>query len=324
MTILSEAASLPDGWPLEANIKRSPTVRILLTGSSGLIGTVVQRRLTREGHTVMPLVRHRPTTDELRWDPNASTLDSRMWGQVDAVIHLAGEGISGKSSTKEQMDTVVMSRIRGTQLLAQTIAKLPVKPVFLISASAIAYYGERGNEVLTEESKPGAGALADVCRQWEATSAAASDAGVRVALLRLGVVLDSNGGLLPKMLPPFRLGLGGKVGSGNQWTSWITLNDICGIVMHLIQTDGLSGPVNVVSPQPITNTQLTSALGRALGKPAILPIPAFAARATLGRIADELLLASNRVIPNKLLSSGYAFRDSDIESALRSLLGDPS
>ncbi|MGO8671168.1 MAG: TIGR01777 family oxidoreductase [Capsulimonadaceae bacterium] len=297
-------------------------MRIVLTGSSGLIGSAVRARLTGDGHTVVPLVRRKPEAGEVAWDPDAGVLDATHLGSVDAVVHLAGEGIAAKRWTAVQKDRILTSRVRGTELIAATIARMPVQPAVLISASAIGYYGDRSDEILTESSGAGKGFLAETCRQWEQSTGAASDAGIRVVLLRFGVVLAAHGGALAKMLPPFRMGLGGVVGSGRQWMSWITLPDITGIVEWAVRDAKLSGAVNAVSPHAITNADFTRALGKAIRRPTAAPLPSFAARIIFGEMADELLLASSRVEPAKLKEAGYAFQHSDINSAMRSVF-DP-
>jgi uncharacterized protein (TIGR01777 family) len=249
----------------------------------------------------------------------ADSIDVSALEGIDAVVHLAGENIAARW-TATQKAKIRDSRVRGTQLLCETLARLSSPPQVLVSASAIGYYGDRGEEILTEESPPGRGFLPEVCRAWEAATEAAKQRGMRVVILRLGMVLSAAGGALAKMLPPFRLGLGGMVGSGRQYMSWIALDDVVGTIQHAIVTDALQGPTNAVAPQAVTNQEFTRTLGKALGRPTLLPLPAFAARLMFGEMADELLLASTRVQPTKLLGSGYRFRYPELEDALRHVL----
>jgi uncharacterized protein (TIGR01777 family) len=249
----------------------------------------------------------------------AGTIDASALEGVDAVVHLAGENIAQRW-TSSQKAKIRDSRIKGTQLLCETLARLSSPPKVLVSASAIGYYGDRGEQILTEDSPLGRGFLAEVCRGWEAATEPARQRGLRVVPLRFGVVLSPAGGALAKMLPPFRLGLGGMVGSGRQYMSWIALDDVVGAIQHAIVTDTLQGPTNAVAPQAVTNQEFTKTLGKALGRPTVFPLPAFAARLMFGEMADELLLASTRVQPAKLLGSGYRFRYPELEDALRHVL----
>lgn len=296
-------------------------MKILLTGSSGLVGSALRKQLTQEGHTVVPLVRHPAGDGEIFWNPDAGTLDAKQLTDIEAVIHLAGESVAGKRWTDLQKERILSSRVRGTELLAKTIAELPIPPHVLLSASATGYYGDTGDNLVTEESPAGEGFLADVCQEWEQSTFAASSAGIRVVRVRIGIVLAENGGALEKMLPPFRMGLGGVIGSGHQWMSWITLADLCGIFRYLLEDDSIYGPVNAVSPYSVTNAAFTQALGKALGRPAVVPVPAFALRLLLGEMADERLLASSRIEPAVLNQAGYTFLHPDIDSALRTLPG---
>lgn len=236
------------------------------------------------------------------------------------MVHLAGENIAAGRWTAARKARILDSRVKGTRLIAETFAKLERPPKVLISASATGYYGCRGNEVLREESSPGTGFLADVCRKWEAATDAATRKGTRVVHLRTGLVLSGNGGALGKMLLPFKLGIGGRVGSGEQYWSWISLDDLCAAILHSIEAQSLHGPVNMVSPSPATNLEFTKALGRVLSRPTVFPVPAFAARLALGEMADELLLCSARVEPTKLLASRFGFKHKDLEATLRDLL----
>jgi len=297
-------------------------VIVAVTGSSGFLGSALVSSLAAGGHRVLPLVRRevRPGEDALRWDPVSGAIASPGPAIVDAVIHLAGESIAGGRWTAVKKQRIRESRVDATRRLTDTLTRLAKPPAVLVCASAIGYYGNRGGEVLSEESRPGAGFLADVGREWEAASAAAILQGIRVVTLRIGIVLSPAGGALAKMLTPFRLGLGGVVGSGAQWMSWIALEDVIGAIRHVLATDALRGPVNAVAPTPVTNTEFTRTLGRVLGRPTLLPMPAFAARLAFGEMADELLLASLRVVPTRLQASGYRFREPTLGGALRSAL----
>jgi uncharacterized protein (TIGR01777 family) len=240
---------------------------------------------------------------------------------VEAVVHLAGENIASGRWTAERKRRILQSRAHGTRVLADALASLPTPPRVLVTASAIGIYGDRGDETLDETSAPGTGFLADVCRAWEAASAGLTDRGTRVVHLRFGVILTPTGGALARMLPPARLGLGGPLGSGEQWTSWIGVDDAAGAIHHALVTDGLDGAVNAVAPAPVRNAELAAALGRVLRRPAVLPVPAAVLRAGLGEMADALLLASARVVPTRLEASGYRFRTPELDAALGHLLG---
>ena len=297
-------------------------MKILLTGSSGLLGSALTPSLRASGHTVTRLVRPgtRPGPGQIVWDPAAGRLDPASIDGFDAVVHLAGENIAGARWTEERKRLLRDSRVRSTRLLAETLGKLSRAPLVLLSASAIGYYGDRGDEVLTEASAPGSGFLADVCRAWEDAAKPASDAGIRVVNLRFSVVLSAAGGALAKMLPPFKAGLGGPVGSGRQHMSWIALNDVVGAIQHALLTGSLAGPVNVVAPEPATNREFARTLGRVLRRPAFLPLPLFAVRFLFGEMGNDLLLASARVAPSRLEDSGYRFLYPELEGALRHVL----
>ena len=299
-----------------------PPMRIAVSGASGLIGSALVPLLTTAGHQVRRLVRSEPKgPDEVRWNPAAGSLDPAALEGCDAVIHLAGESIASHRWTAAQKQKILASRVDSTKLLAAALAKMPQPPRICLAASAIGYYGSRGDERLDESSAAGDDFLADVVRQWEAALRPAADAGLRVVSTRFGVVLSPAGGALKTMLTPFRLGLGGRVGSGRQWMSWIALDDAVGAIYHTLSNDSLAGPVNLVTPNPVTNLEFTKTLGRVLGRPTIFPLPAPAARLALGEMADALLLSSTRVYPARLLTSGYAFRFGELEPALRHLLG---
>jgi uncharacterized protein (TIGR01777 family) len=297
-------------------------MKILISGASGLIGSALVGRLAEDGHAVARLVRSppRPDQSDIQWDPAHGKLDCSALEGFDAVVHLAGENIAQGRWTDAKKARIRDSRVQGTRLLAQTLAGSPRAPKVLVSASAIGFYGNRGDEELDEDSPGGKGFLADVCRAWESAAQPAADAGIRVVNLRFGVVLSAAGGALAKLLPVFRLGLGGPTGSGRQYMSWITLDDLVEVILHVVMTDSLDGPVNAVAPQPVTNRQFARTLGRVLRRPAFFRTPACPLRIMLGEMADELLLSSARVLPRRLLDSGFAFRDPGLEQALARLL----
>lgn len=296
---------------------------VLISGASGLVGRALCSELERRGQTATRLVRKTPASNEVAWDPAAGTIDAASI-EADAVVHLAGENIAEGRWTRSKMAAIRESRVRGTRLLAESLAALETPPKALVSASAVGFYGDRGNEVMTESSTPGSGFLADVCREWERATEPAELAGIRVVHLRIGVVLSREGGALKKMLLPFQLGAGGRLGSGKQYMSWILLDDLVGAVCRAVDDDTLSGAVNATAPEPVTNAEYTRALGRVLGRPTFAAMPAFAARLALGKMADELLLASIRVEPEVLDRIGFEFRAPDVETALRIALGKAS
>jgi len=263
----------------------------------------------------------RPGEDALRWDPATGAITLAGPSIADAVVHLAGDSIMGLRWTAEKKRRIRESRTTATRLLVQTLTRLAKPPAVLVCASGVGYYGSRGDEVLTEDSRLGTGFLAELARDWEAATAPAIAQGMRVVNMRLGVVLSAQGGALATMLTPFRMGLGGVIGDGAQWMSWIALDDVIGAIRHALATDALRGPVNAVAPAPVTNAEFTRILGRVLGRPTLMPLPAFAARLTLGEMADELLLASQRAVPARLQASGYRFRYASLEEALRGVLG---
>jgi len=266
-------------------------------------------------------VRHSPTTGEARWDPDGGQIEGAALEGHDAVVHLAGVGIGDRRWTEDHKRAVLESRVKGTTLLAQTIAGLTDKPKVMASASAMGYYGLRGDEVLTEDSEPGTGFLTEVCTQWEASTAAAEDAGVRVVHLRTGLVLSPDGGALKQMLLPFKLGLGGRIGSGKQWWSWIAIDDEVDAILHLIDRSDIQGAANLTAPNPVTNEEFTRTLNGVLHRPTLLPTPTFALRAMFGSEAvDEMFLGGQRVIPARLQADGYSFRHTELEGALRQLL----
>jgi uncharacterized protein (TIGR01777 family) len=297
-------------------------MRILVSGASGLVGRALCARLPAAGHAVVRLVRRAATRpDEVAWDPVAGTLDPAALAGFDAVVHLAGAGIADRRWTPARRRELVDSRVRSTTLLANALAAAPSPPRVLLSASASGWYGDRGDEPLAETSGPGTGFLAGLARAWEGAAAPAAAAGIRVAHPRTGVVLAPHGGALAKLLPLFRLGLGGPLGSGAQWWSWITLDDLLASFVHAIGHADVRGPFNAATPSPLTNAGFTRALGRALRRPAWLPAPAFALRLALGRdLADEALLSSQRLVPALLERTGFRFGDPELEPALRRLL----
>ena len=295
-------------------------MNVLISGATGLIGNALIPELEAGGHRVTRLTRSPRSADDVGWDPEAGTVEGSLEG-TEAVVHLAGESIAEGRWTPEKKRRILESRRKGTRLLAERIAALPTPPSVMVSASAVGYYGDRGNELLTEESGPGSGFLAEVCREWEAAADPAREAGIRMVHLRIGIVLSPKGGALGTTLPIFKLGAGGKIGSGRQYWSWISLDDVAGAFVHALTNERVSGPVNVGSQNPLTNAEYTKVLGRVLNRPTVFPVPSFAARIALGAMADELLLASQRMQPVRLEETGYAFRHDDLEEALRHLLG---
>jgi uncharacterized protein (TIGR01777 family) len=298
-------------------------MKIVVSGSTGLIGSALMDALTRRGaaHEIMPLVRRRvaPGEHAIAWDPERGAIDRTGLEGADAVIHLAGENVFGRwSPAKKQR--IYDSRVKGTRLLSDALAGLHRRPATLLAASAIGYYGDRGDEPVTEESAPGEDFLAHVARDWESGTASATRAGIRVVNMRMGVVLTTAGGALAKMLPAFRLGLGGPVGSGNQYLSWIALADVLNAILHLLEKADLVGPVNMTAPAPITNREFARTLGKVLGRPAVVTVPAFALRIAFGTDGAAMLQSGQRVLPARLLASGFNFGSPDVEHALRFLL----
>lgn len=296
-------------------------MRVALSGSSGLIGTALAEALRQGGNEVVALVRRSPGPAEVGWDPASGAIDHQGLAGVEAVVNLAGAGIGDRRWTPARRRLLVSSRVDSTALLCRALSRLDPPPRVLLNASAVGFYGDRGDEVLTEDSPPGPGFLAELCRQWEQATHPAAEAGVRTVHLRSGVVLSARGGALARQLPLFRLGLGGRLGRGRQWTSWVSLEDEVGAILFLLEHAGVSGPVNVVAPEPVTNRRFTAALARALHRPAVLAVPAPALRMALGRaLADEVILTSQRVVPAALQAAGYGFRHRDIDSAVPAAL----
>jgi len=299
-------------------------MRLAITGSTGLVGSEVVTVLSAAGHEVVRLVRRAPAPGEkaVRWDPERGEVDAAGLEGLDAVVHLAGENIASGRWNAARKAVIRDSRVTGSRFLCETLAGLARPPKTLVCASAIGYYGDRGADVLTEESSPGAGFLPEVCREWEAASTPAALKGIRIVALRIGMVLSRRGGALARMLPLFRAGLGGVIGSGRQYVSWVALDDLPHIILHALQRGDLRGPVNAVAPGPVTNREFTEALGKALSRPTPLPVPAFALRLAVGgEMADALLLASARVFPRRLEETGYRFRFPELGVALRHMLG---
>ncbi len=297
-------------------------LRILVSGASGLIGSALVPELRRDGHAVAALVRRTPRPGEIGWDPETGRLDRAELEGFDAVVHLAGENI-GARWTAGRKRRIRESRIKGTRLLSEALAALRRPPRVLMSASAVGIYGDRGDEVLTEASRPGdrQDFLVSVGLEWEAAADPARAAGIRVAHSRFGIVLSPEGGALQRLLLPFRMGVGGRLGPGSQWMSWIGIPDAIAALRHIIGADGLAGPINVPAPDPVPNRELTRILGRVLKRPTVLPVPASALRLIFGDMAEGTLLASARVVPERLLASGFRFRHPKLEPALRFLLG---
>jgi uncharacterized protein (TIGR01777 family) len=297
-------------------------MKILVSGASGLVGRAVAQNLSSKGAQVFRLVRKAASDEaqEVRWNPSEGIEDTGKLEALDAVIHLAGEPIAEGRWTEDKKRRIRESRVRGTTILAEALARLERKPEAFLSASAIGYYGSRGTEILTEESAPGDDFLGRVCREWEEATAPAAQAGIRVVEMRFGVILSSKGGALAKMLTPFKLGAGGRLGSGEQYMSWIALDDVVGVIDHLLEKNSLRGAVNTVAPNPVTNREFTKALGTALSRPTLFPVPEFALHLAFGEMADAALLASQRVEPARLKESGYVFKYPELKDALNHVL----
>jgi uncharacterized protein (TIGR01777 family) len=299
-------------------------MKILVSGSHGLIGKALVRSLTDDAHEVVRLVRGERSFGamEIEWDPNQSRIDTEHLEGFDAVVHLAGEAIASSRWTAEKKRAIRDSRVNGTALLSDSLAHLSRPPSIFLSASAIGYYGDRGDELLTENSAPGEDFLSSVCVEWERATSAAAEKGIRTIRTRFGIILDTHGGALAKMLTPFRMGIGGRVGDGKQWMSWIALDDVVNGLKFLIADKSIHGPVNFVAPNPVTNAEFTKTLGRALSRPTLFPVPAFGARLAFGEMADALLLSSQKVEASVLEDKGFLFNWPTLEPVLRHLLQD--
>ncbi|HEY0168957.1 MAG TPA: TIGR01777 family oxidoreductase [Jatrophihabitans sp.] len=294
-------------------------MKVVVAGASGFIGKALVIDLRGHGHEVSTLVRRSPASEsEFQWHPERGELDPLALGDADAVISLSGAGVGDKRWNEAYRQVLVQSRVQPTTTIARALAELPaeLRPQSFLSASAIGYYGDRGDEPLPESATGGAGFMADLVRRWEAATEAASAAGVRVVTLRTGLVLSRSGGLMKRLIPIFKMGAGGRLGSGRQYQPWITLADEIGAIRHILRTEQLQGPVNLVGPEPVRNAEFSAELARALHRPALLPAPAFGLRLVLGEFADEGVLLSQRVLPEKLIGSGYRFEHADLRSAL--------
>lgn len=295
--------------------------KILISGASGLVGSALTNLLKTKGHSVSALVRREPKNkNELQWDFESGVKDLESMENFDAVVHLAGENIGDKRWTSEQKNKIRESRVKGTTILNEAILKLKNPPKTFVSASAIGFYGDRGNETLDEDSAVGKGFLPKVCQEWENSSKPLSEKGIRLVYVRIGVVLAPNGGALAKMLFPFKMGFGGIIGSGKQFISWVELEDLTEIFAFSLKNEKVSGAINAVSPNSVTNYEFTKTLGKVLGRPTIFPLPGFAAKIVLGEMADDLLLASTKVTPKKLINLNYKFKNANLEAALRKVL----
>ena len=289
-------------------------MKILVSGSHGLVGKALLRSLTIDGHDVVRLERG------VQWHPDRGTMDANQLQGFDAVVHLAGESIASGRWTDEKKRAIRDSRVNGTALLSTTLAQLSQPPALFLSASAIGYYGDRDGELLTESSPPGKDFLAGVCVEWENATQPAAEKGIRTVLARFGIILDAHEGALAKMLTPFRMGIGGRIGDGKQWMSWVALDDVINGLKFVIPNQTIDGPVNYVAPNPVTNAEFTKTLGRVLSRPTLFPIPEFGARLAFGEMADALLLSSQRVVPTVLNENGFQFTRPTLEDALRSIL----
>jgi uncharacterized protein len=298
-------------------------MRILISGSHGLVGSALKESLQTGGHEILLLVRHAPASDsEIEWSPERYSIALARLEGFDTVVHLAGESIAEGRWSEEKKRKIRESRVKGTKLLSDALASLSLPPKTLISASAIGYYGNRGDELLNEKSAPGNDFLAQVCIEWERATELAKEKGIRVVNTRFGIILDAKGGALAKMLPPFRMGVGGRIGSGKQWMSWIALDDVIGALQFALTNEAVRGPINFVAPQPVTNSEFTKILGKTISRPTFFPIPAFGVRLAFGEMADALLLSSQRVEPARLLEAAYAFQYPQLPAALLHSLRD--
>ena len=306
-----------------AEHEKKPRLTVAITGASGMVGRSLRHFLSTGGHDVIPLVRDSRKLDEgaIFWNPATGDIDRDSLARADAVVHLAGTSIAGGRWTEARKRSIKESRVRGTELIARTLAEMRDGPRTLVSASAVGYYGDRGDELIDEAAPPGKGFLAEVCRAWEGATRPAERGGIRVVTLRSGVALSPGGGALGQMLLQFKMGAGGRLGSGKQYMSWIDLDDLVAAIYHVLNTESLHGPVNATAPHAVTNATFTSALGRALGRPTVLPVPALAVRAVFGELGKEALLWGQRVVPKKLTSTGFDFFYEGVEDSMRFQLG---
>jgi uncharacterized protein len=295
-------------------------MHVVVTGATGLVGSTLVPLLRRDGHVVTRFSRAASAPDVTHWDPASGTLDRAALAAADAVVHLAGRSIGALRWTARVKREIRQSRTTGTRLLAETMAGLAGGPRVLVCSSGVHYYGDRGDELLTEASEPGGGFLAGLCKEWEAAADPARNAGLRVVHVRTGLVQAGHGGSLPAMARPFKLGLGGRFGSGRQWWSWVTLEDLVGIMRHAVVDEGVDGPLNATAPNPVSNATYTATLARVLGRPAFAHLPHFAPVLAAGEMAEELLFASIRALPQATLASGYTFAWPELEPALRHVL----
>lgn len=296
-------------------------MKILISGSHGLVGTALIKSLKADGHEIFRLVRHYPDApDQIEWSPERYSIALSMIEGFDAVVHLAGESIAEGRWSDEKKKRIRESRVRGTKLLGDALANMTHPPGRFISASAIGFYGDRGEELLTEESDAGKDFLSEVCVEWERATALAKEKGIRTVNCRFGIILDKEGGALAKMLPPFRMGLGGRIGDGKQWMSWIALDDVVSGLKLALENESMRGPVNFVAPNPVRNAEFTKTLGKVLSRPTLFPVPAFGLRFAFGEMADALLLTSQRVAPEKLVAENFQFQYPQLEGALKQAL----
>ena len=296
-------------------------MKIIVSGSSGLIGTALVRALKAKDYTVLSLVRRKPINDsEIFWEPLNGKIDTNKPNDSNCVINLSGENIASGKWTEDKKKKILESRIKTTNLLCNTLLNLDKPPSTLISASAVGYYGNCWDNETTENSPHGCGFVADVCRQWESTTQICKEAGIRVVNCRFGVVLSESGGALKKMLPAFKIGLGGRIGTGQQYMSWISIDDCIRALLYLIENKNIKNAVNITAPEPVTNSEFTKALAKSLKRPSISPVPEFLIKTLFGEMGKELLLEGCKVIPEKLLKSGFKFKHSDIDSALKEIL----
>lgn len=296
-------------------------MKILIAGASGLIGSALIPSLKADGAEVTRLVRSTPKPGEVEWHPNQDAMDPARLEGFDAVINLAGENVAAGRWTEDQKRKIHDSRVNGTHLLSEAMAKLAIRPRVFLCASATGFYGDRDDEVLDEHSDSGGGFLAGVCREWEQATEPAANAGVRVVNLRFGVILSREGGMLAKLLTPFKMGMGGRVGSGKQFISWVAIDDAISAINLALHDETFRGPLNVVSPNPVTNEAFTKTLGHVLSRPTALAMPAFAARLAFGEMADEMLLSSQYVVPKRLADAGFQYKYPELEGALRKYVG---